>query len=296
MAITKNIVEMMGGRITVNSRKGEGTEFVLTVNFRIADKNTSDPAIPELKGQRSLVVDDDVNACQSIADMLREVGMRSEWCVSGKEAVIRTEESLRHGDRFKVCIIDLLMPDMNGIETVRRIRKVIGDDAPIIILTAYDWADIEAEAREAGVTAFCSKPLFMSELRDVLTQPFLSSKDEQAEKKKSEQEELPDFTGKRVLLAEDNSMNQMIAEAILTNVGLEVEFAGDGTEAVEKMESVPAGYYDMILMDIQMPKMNGYEATKQIRAMEDKAKAEIPIVAVTANVFDEDDLGGMKGN
>ena len=140
MAITRNIVEMMGGRISVASKKGEGTEFVFSVDFRIADKKASDPSIPELKGLRSLVVDDDINACQSIADMLREVGMRSEWCVSGKEAVVRTEESLRHGDRFKVYVVDWLMPDMNGIETVRRIRKVVGEDTSIIILTAYDWA------------------------------------------------------------------------------------------------------------------------------------------------------------
>ena len=300
MAITKNIVDMMGGTITVHSTEGSGSEFVVELPCRISGAAVKYEPLPELSGLRALVADDDTNTCLSVCSMLREIGMRPDWTNYGKEAVIRAREALDQADEFKVYIIDWLMPDLNGIETVRRIRKEIGSSAPIIILTAYDWADIKEEAAQAGVTAFCSKPLFMSELRDVLTQPFLSSKDEQAEKKKSEQEELPDFTGKRVLLAEDNSMNQMIAEAILTNVGLEVEFAGDGTEAVEKMESVPAGYYDMILMDIQMPKMNGYEATKQIRAMEDKAKAEIPIVAVTANVFDEDRKiameAGMNGH
>ncbi|MBQ9447822.1 MAG: transporter substrate-binding domain-containing protein, partial [Victivallales bacterium] len=150
MAITKNIVNMMGGQISVTSKEGEGTEFVVSVDFKIADQKPADSMISELKGLRGLVVDDDITACQSVADMLRDIGMRSEWCVSGKEAVIRTEEALRHGDRFKVYIVDWLIPDMNGIETVRRIRKVVGEDASIIILTAYDWADIESEAREAG--------------------------------------------------------------------------------------------------------------------------------------------------
>jgi CheY-like chemotaxis protein len=174
---------------------------------------------------------------------------------------------------------------------------VIGDSAPIIILTAYDWADIEEEAKEAGVTAFCSKPLFMSELRKVLAQPFRDSKDEP---EKKEQEAKPDFSGKRVLLAEDNELNQMIAQAILAESGLTVEIAGDGAEAVEKMKAAPAGYYDIILMDIQMPKMNGYEASKQIRALEDKQKAAVPIVAVTANAFEEDRKlaleAGMNGH
>ena len=175
---------------------------------------------------------------------------------------------------------------------------MIGDDTPIIILTAYDWADIEEEAKEAGVTAFCAKPLFMSELRSVLSKPFMAARDTQAGK--DETPELPDFSGKHVLLAEDNEMNQMIATAILTEAGLTVEIAGDGTEAIEKMKEAPAGTYDIILMDIQMPKMNGYEAAKQIRALEDPQKAGIPIVAVTANAFEEDRKlaleAGMNGH
>jgi len=190
------------------------------------------------------------------------------------------------------------MPDLNGIEAVRRIRKTIGGDTPMIILTAYDWADIEEEAKEAGVTAFCAKPLFMSELRSVLSRPFMASRETRAEK--DETPELPDFSGKRVLLAEDNEMNQMIAEAILTEAGLSVEIAGDGSEAVDKMREAPAGTYDIILMDIQMPTMNGYEAAKRIRALEDPRKAGIPIVAVTANAFEEDRKialeAGMNGH
>jgi len=286
MAITKNIVDMMGGVITVHSTAGKGTEFVVELPCKISSVSTKFEPLPELQGLRALVADDDTNACLSVCSMLREIGMRPDWTNYGKEAVIRAKEALNQADEFQVYIIDWMMPDLNGIETVRRIRKIIGDSVPIIILTAYDWADIEAEAKEAGVTAFCSKPLFMSELRTVLAQPFIASQDKQPEK--SEPVSMQDFSGKRVLLAEDNEMNQMIAEAILTNVGLSVEIACDGTEAVEKVKSAPAGYYDVILMDIQMPKMDGYEATKQIRALDDKKKADIPIIAVTANAFEED--------
>ncbi|MBP5774969.1 MAG: response regulator [Clostridiales bacterium] len=231
--------------------------------------------------------------------MLREIGMRPDWTNYGKEAVIRAKDALDNADEFRAYIIDWQMPDLNGIETVRRIRKVIGDSAPIIILTAYDWADIEDEAREAGVTAFCSKPLFMSELRKVMAQPFMADHEDQAKEKK-EEEELPDLSGHRVLLAEDNQLNRILAENILQSAGLEVEIANDGSEAVEKMKSAAAGYYDLILMDIQMPVMDGYEATRQIRALEDKDKASIPIVAVTANAFEEDRQvamdAGMNGH
>ena len=282
MAITKNIVEMMGGRITVNSRKGEGTEFVLTVNFRIADKNTSDPAIPELKGQRSLVVDDDVNACQSIADMLREVGMRSEWCVSGKEAVIRTEESLRHGDRFKVCIIDLLMPDMNGIETVRRIRKIIGNDAFIIIMTASDWSDLEREARQAGVNGFISKPLFPSDLQKLLRQFCGKADPEQNEKA----EQFVSLKGKKVLMVDDNELNLKIGKLQLQQQGMTVETALNGQLAVDMIRANGVDAYDFVLMDIMMPVMDGYEATSLIRKLPGGDK--LKILAFSANAFEED--------
>ena len=282
MAITKNIVDMMGGTICVNSRVGKGTEFVVDIPCRLSSAPTRVEKVPELNGLRALVADDDTNTCLSVCGMLREIGMRPDWTNYGKEAVIRAKEALDQRDEFRAYIIDWLMPDMNGIETVRRIRKVIGDSAPIIILTAYDWADIEEEAKEAGVTAFCSKPLFMSELRSVLARPFLQAEEQR------KREEKTDFTGKRILLAEDNEMNQMIAEAILTESGFAVDIASDGEEAVSRMENAPAGTFDVILMDIQMPKMNGYEAAKRIRSMEDAGKASIPIIAVTANAFEED--------
>ena len=287
MAIAKNIVDMMGGVITVHSAEGKGSEFIVELPCKISSVSTKFEPIPELQGVRVLVADDDTDTCLSVCSMLREIGMRPDWTNYGKEAVIRAKDALDSADEFRVYIIDWQMPDLNGIETVRRIRKVIGDSVPIIILTAYDWSDIEEEAKEAGVTAFCSKPLFMSELRTVMAQPFMTSLEKQTEEK-DELECKPDFSGKRVLLAEDNELNQMLAENLLTNVGLAVEIANDGTEAVEKMKSAAAGHYDIILMDVQMPKMDGYEATRQIRALEDKEKADIPIVAVTANAFEED--------
>jgi CheY-like chemotaxis protein/anti-sigma regulatory factor (Ser/Thr protein kinase) len=295
MAITKNIVDMMGGTISVHSVQGKGSEFVVLLPCRISGHSTKVEAIPELHGLRALVADDDTNTCLSVCSMLREIGMRPDWTNYGKEAVVRAKEALEHADEFRVYIIDWMMPDLNGIETVRRIRRIIGDSTPIIILTAYDWADVEEEAAEAGVTAFCSKPLFMSELRNVLAQPFRTSE------KVPEPAALPaDFSGKRILLAEDNEMNQMIAVAILGEVGFDVEIAGDGAEAVKKIEEAPPEYYDIILMDIQMPQMNGYEAAKQIRSLGDPKKAGIPIVAVTANAFEEDRKvaleAGMNGH
>ena len=299
MAITKNIVDMMGGVINVNSFEGKGSEFIVDIPCRISSGSTKFEPLPQLNGLRALVADDDTNTCLSICSMLREIGMRPDWTNYGKEAVIRAKEASDQADEFRVYIIDWLMPDQNGIETVRQIRKFTGEDAPIIILTAYDWSDIEDEAKEAGVTAFCSKPLFMSELRNVLAQPFMSSNDTQDDKK-AEETVPPDFAGKRVLLAEDNEINQMIAKAILTDAGLDVEVVGDGSEAVAKMKEEPAGYYDIILMDIQMPKMDGYEASRQIRMLDDKQKANIPIVAVTANAFEEDRKttmeAGMNGH
>ena len=289
MAITKTIVDMMGGAISINSEEGKGTEFIIDLTFKVNGAPVQAEPLPELRNCRALVADDDTDTCLSVCSMLREIGMRPDWTNYGKEAIIRAKDAQEHGESFSVYIIDLMMPDMNGIETVRRIRKVIGDEVPIIIMTAYDWADIEDEAKEAGVTAFCNKPLFMSDLRMTLAEPFRKD-----EKKTETAPGKADFTGRKILLAEDNEMNRMIAEAILTNFGFEVEKAEDGQIAVQKMTDAPAGTYDVILMDIQMPNMDGYEATKRIRTLDDKNKADIPIIAVTANAFEEDRKLALK--
>ena len=295
MAITKSIVDMMGGTISVNSEEGKGTEFIVTLSCRLNKNYVHNDVIPELQGLRVLVVDDDTDTCLSICSMLRTIGMRPDWTSQGKEAVIRTKEAMKQAEAFSAYIIDWQMPDINGVEIVRRVRNVIGDHAPIIIVTAYDWTDVEKEAREAGVTAFCPKPIFLSELRKVLSDSFRNGlEDEEPEAK------AVDFTGKKVLLAEDNEMNQMIAKAILTEFGLEIEIANNGEEAVKMMEEAPAGTYSIILMDIQMPVMDGYEAARLVRVLDDPLKANIPIVAVTANAFEEDRKlaleAGMNGH
>ncbi len=294
MAITKTIVDMMGGSIEVRSEEGKGTEFIVTLDFRLSEQQRQAPRIEQLVGLRGLVVDDDINTCQSVAQMLRQIGMRSEWTMYGKEAVIRTEEALKLGDQFHVYIIDWLMPDLNGIETVRRIRQVVGGDAPIIILSAYDWADIEDEARKAGVTDFVSKPLFLSDLHRVL----LKACGEMVEEAPPE----PllgldsDFMGKRVLLVEDNELNKEIAEELLRQEGFLVETAENGRLAVDAVCGNPAGWFDLVLMDVQMPVMDGYEATRQIRALSDPARARVPIIAMTANAFEEDKQAALAAH
>jgi len=295
MAITKSIVDMMGGTISVNSEEGKGTEFIVTISCRLNENRAGNDVNPELQGLRALVVDDDTDTCLSVCAMLRKIGMKPDWTSSGKEATIRTREALDQEDIFSAYIVDWQMPDMNGIEVVRQIRKIAGDKAPIFIITAYDWGDIEEEAREAGVTGFCAKPLFMSELRHVLMIPFQAETEE-----KTAETEAVDFTGKKILLAEDNEMNQMIAQAILTEAGFDIVIANNGEEAVQMMIDNPAGTYDIILMDIQMPIMDGYEASRLIRALENEEKAQIPIIAVTANAFEEDRKlaleAGMNGH
>ena len=283
MAITKNIVvDMMGGNIEVESEVGKGSKFTVTLNLKLADEPIKFTPIKELQGARVLVVDDDINTCRNVCKMLRDIKMRPDWTCSGKEAIIRTQDANELKDEYKAFIIDYQMPDMNGIETIRRIRKVMSDEIPIIVLTAYDWGDFEKEAREAGVTAFVSKPLFMSELRSALTVPVSENKVPKINKKQY------NYNNRHVLLVEDNELNREIASALLKEMGLIVDSVFDGDLAVNKINKEPADKYDVILMDIQMPRMDGYTATREIRTLPNNRKANIPIVAMTANAFEED--------
>ena len=283
LAITKNIVDMMGGSIEVESETGKGSEFAVTFTFRVVEEDTADMLLPQYAGTRALVVDDDINTCTSLSKMLSELGLKPDWTTLGKEALVRTEFASEQNEAYGAYFIDWIMADMNGIELTRRLRKTVPAHVPIIILTAYDWTDIEEEGREAGVTAFCSKPIFLSNLRSILQSPG------KPEEKEPEQPATPEsFAGKRLLLAEDNEMNQEIAQMILENAGFELDIVENGELAVEKMRDMPAGTYDLILMDVQMPVMNGYAATRAIRDLEDPLRSGVPIIAMTANAFDED--------
>ncbi len=291
MAITKNIVDMMGGTIQIQTKQGKGTEFVVRLPLRIQSVSHHSVKIEELEGLKALVVDDDFNTCDSVTKMLVKVGMRSEWTLSGKEAVLRAKQSMEIGDAFHAYIIDWRLPDMNGIEVTRQIRN-LGDDTPIIILTAYDWSDIEAEAIEAGVTAFCAKPMFMSDLRETLMRAL--GKKICAENESDSIRKEIDFQNKHLLLVEDNELNREIAEAILAGYGFVMDKAENGAVAVEMVKSAPAETYDCILMDVQMPVMNGYEATKCIRALDNPELKNIPILAMTANAFEEDRRSALE--
>lgn len=270
-----------------------GSEFDICLTFRLTGERKVYQKIESLQGLRVLVADDDTDTCLSVSSMLTEIGMRPEWTVSGKEAVIRAKHAMETGDEFYAYIIDWLMPDMNGIETVRRIRKAIGKNRPIIILTAYDWSDVEEEAREAGVTTFCEKPLFMSELRDLLSQPFPAPAPIPEPSPALPRGKTDPAGGRQY--AESGNCSRAVAGSRVLRRGRRGRFRCRG-----KMRHAQPGQYDLILMDIQMPVLNGYDATRKIRAMDSPYCKAIPILAMTANAFEEDRqdaiAAGMSGH
>ncbi len=281
MSITKHLVEVMDGSITVDSRIGEGSTFTVILDFERVTQEEQDRMLPPWN---TLVVDDDEALCRSAAETLSEMGMNAEWTQSGENAV-EMVEARSHGLKpYHVVLLDWQMPNMDGIETARRIRAQVGEDVPILLITAYDWSEIEAEAREAGINGFLSKPLFKSTLRCGLMQ-YVGDAGEFAE---PEREESVDFTGRHILLSEDNDINWEIAQNVLSSNGFIVDRAEDGLKCLELFKESAPDYYDMILMDIRMPRMDGYQSTEAIRALERSDAKEIPILAMTADAFNED--------
>jgi len=283
MSITKHIVDMMGGRISVSSKKNEGTEFVVTLSFRIDERNASGFEIQDLKDVRGLVMGGDENACRSIAESLRRAGMRGEWCLSQKEAFEKMEDAVRNGAPFKVCIVDGLAPDKNGIETVRRIRGLLGKDAAVFVLTELNRFDVEKDAGEAGASEIIMKPLFPSDLRKALLRFCGKSSPDPVDGKKADSAL---FKGKRVLLVDDSRLNLKIGVLLLTEQGMVVDVASDGQIAVDMIREKGVDAYDFVLMDIQMPVMDGYEAASAIRKLPGGGK--LKILAFSANAFEED--------
>lgn len=286
LTIARNIVRMMDGDISVQSAVGEGSTFTVTLLLKLCEGQDAN-VTGDFVDLAALVVDDDRVICESTCVLLDELGMKSEWVLSGREAVERVVRRREDGDGFFVVLVDWKMPGMDGVATTREIRRRVGNDVLIVIITAYDWSDIETEAREAGVNGFIGKPLFKSRLAHVLSQ--LSS-GEVAEKEPELEAfaERADFTGKRALLAEDNEMNAEIAMEILGMSGLAVDWVPNGREAVERFEASAPGYYDCVFMDVKMPVMNGIEAAKAIRASSHPDASAVPIFAMTANAFVED--------
>lgn len=279
MAITKYIVDAMGGTIAVQSKQGEGTTFDVILDFQKSFDQEVDMILPDWN---MLVVDDDQQLCESAVLSLQSIGVHGEWTLNGESAVRMVSTHHNAHKDYQIILLDWKLPGMDGIETAREIRRQLGEDIPILLISAYDWGEIEEEARAAGINGFISKPLFRSTLFYGL-RPYADMPAEQM----PDHEKRIDFTGRRVILAEDNELNWEIAEELLKTLGMELEWAENGRICVEKFQQSRPGYYDAILMDLRMPEMNGYEATDIIRSL-DRTDADIPIIAMTADAFSED--------
>ncbi len=280
MAITKYIVDAMGGEISVSSKQGVGTEFQVVLDLERAEEIEEDMVLPDWI---MLVVDDDRQLCESTVDSLRSIGIRSEWVQDGESAVKMAAQHHKNHNDYHVILLDWKLPDTDGIQVARELRSQLGDDVPILLMSAYDWTEIEDEARAAGISGFLMKPLFRSTLYFGL-KPYT---DEMKVKANEEEVAKPQFMGKRILVAEDNELNWEIARELLSEQGLELEWAENGQVCVDMFGRSETGYYDMILMDIRMPIMNGYEATDAIRAM-NRSDVSMPIVAMTADAYSDD--------
>jgi len=279
MAITKYIVDAMGGEIRVDSQQGVGTQFQVVLDLRRAEEQIEDMILPDWI---MLVVDDDQQLCESTVESLRSIGIRAEWVLDGEDAVRMAAQHHKAHDDYHVILLDWKLPEMDGIQTARELRRQLGDDVPILLMSAYDWAEIEDEARAAGISGFLMKPLFRSTLFYGL-KPYAAAEEVQD----AGEERAPEFSHKRVLVAEDNELNWEIANELLRDLGLELEWAENGEVCTEMFRDSSPGYYDAILMDIRMPIMDGYEATDAIRAM-DRPDAAVPIIAMTADAYSDD--------
>lgn len=280
MSITKCIVDLMEGTIELQSSQGAGSKFHVTLDLKKAKVNEMDMKLPEWN---VLVVDDNEQLCSSAAANLEELGVKADWTLDGREAIKMIEERHSQGEDYHFVLIDWKMPNMNGVETIREIRKSVGKEIPVFLISAYDWSDIEDEAHASDIEGFISKPLFKSTLFSRLIQYAEGNHYEQGQNS----EQKIDFNGKHILLAEDIDLNWEIANEILSSVGLIIERAVNGLECVEKFEKSETGFYDAVLMDIRMPVMNGYDATKTIRSLE-RSDKDIPIIAMTADAFSDD--------
>lgn len=284
MAIARNIVNLMNGNIQVESAPNKGTKITVTVYLKLQENEKEQEK--ELLDLPVLVVDDDKTCCESTVATLQEIGIAGEWVLTGKEAVERCAARHKTGRDYFAVILDWKMPEMDGIATARRIRECVGEDVTIIILTSFDFSEIEEEARAVGVNAFMAKPLFRSRLTATLRQ-FTSGKKEKNARNYLEDFAKENYAGKRILLVEDNALNREIATEIIGMTGVTIDSAENGKIAVEKVMEAPEKWYDLIFMDIQMPIMNGYEATAAIRALAG-SRGKVPIIAMTANAFAED--------